>query len=150
MSIDPSPEQVKVWCEQLDCNFPQVADTFEDCMVEAFAQLTPEGIHAYLEQGRFLGKMGRGVEPVLIFLQEWPQVGRILGESALPAIMDAIRVMTKSPNGNAIAPFLQSLAGIARRLPSQEQMQQYLKLTLHFMDRTSGSLPSIQDRPSGE
>ncbi len=112
-------------------------------MVEAFAQLTPEGINAYLEQGRFLGKMGRGVEPVLIFLQEWPQVSRILGESALPAIMDAIRVMTNSPNGNAIAPFLQSLAGIARRLPSQEQMQQYLKLTLRFMDRTSGSIHGI-------
>lgn len=112
-------------------------------MAEAQALLTPEGINAYLEQGRFLSKMGRGVEPVLIFLQEWPQVARILGESALPAIMDAIRVMGKSPNGKAIAPFLQSLAAIARRLPSLEQMQHYLDLSLSTMNRTSGSIHGI-------
>ncbi|MDO8372232.1 MAG: hypothetical protein Q7T39_09915, partial [Polaromonas sp.] len=88
-------------------------------MTEANALLTPEGMNAYLEQGRILGKMGRGVEPVLIFLQEWPQVARTLGEAALPAIMDTVHAMTRSPNGKAIAPFLQSLAAIARRLPSQ-------------------------------
>ncbi|NMM12490.1 MAG: VWA domain-containing protein [Rhodoferax sp.] len=136
-------EQLAVWREQLDCGFPQVADVFADCIAEAQTLLTPEGIDAYLENGRFLGKMGRGVEPVLIFLQEWPQVARILGEVALPAVMDTIRAMTKSPNSQAIAPFLQSLAAIARRLPSQEQLQHYLDLALSFMDRTSGSIHGI-------
>ena len=112
-------------------------------MAEAQTLLTPEGITAYLEQGRSLSRMGRGVEPVLIFLQEWPQVAQILGESALPAIMDAVRVMTKSPNGRAIAPFLQSLAAIARRLTSPEQMQHYLNLSLRLMERTSGSIHGI-------
>jgi nitric oxide reductase NorD protein len=139
----PSPEQLAVWREQLDCGFPQVADVFTDCIAEAQTLLTAEGIDAYLENGRFLGKMGRGVEPVLIFLQEWPQVARILGEAALPAVMDTIRAMTKSPNSQAIAPFLQSLAAIARRLPSQEQLQHYLDLALSFMDRTSGSIHGI-------
>lgn len=112
-------------------------------MADAQALLTPEGIDAYLDQARFLGKMGRGVEPVLIFLQEWPQVARILGESSLPAIMNAIRAMTNSPNGKAITPFLQSLAAIARRLPSQEQLQHYLDLSLDYMERTSGSIHGI-------
>ena len=143
MRTGPSPEQLAAWREQLDCGFPQVAAVFEDCMAEAQALLTSEGIQAYLEQGRFLSQMGRGVEPVLIFLQEWPQVAQVLGETALPTIMDAIRVMTKSPNGRAIAPFLQSLAAIARRLPSQEQMQRYLNLSLRIMDRTSGSIHGI-------
>ena len=143
MHKSPSLEQLAVWREQLDCGFPQVADVFADCIAEAQTLLTPEGIDAYLENGRFLGKMGRGVEPVLIFLQEWPQVARILGEAALPAVMDTIRAMTKSPNSQAIAPFLQSLAAIARRLPSQEQLQHYLDLALSFMDRTSGSIHGI-------
>ncbi|WP_296503642.1 VWA domain-containing protein [Rhodoferax sp.] len=143
MHKSPSLEQLAVWREQLDCGFPQVADVFADCIAEAQTLLTPEGIDAYLENGRFLGKMGRGVEPVLIFLQEWPQVARILGEVALPAVMDTIRAMTKSPNSQAIAPFLQSLAAIARRLPSQEQLQHYLDLALSFMDRTSGSIHGI-------
>jgi nitric oxide reductase NorD protein len=134
---------MQAWREQLDCGFPQVAEVFEDCMADAQALLTPAGIQAYLEQARFLGKMGRGVEPVLIFLPEWPQVARILGESALPAIMDAIRAIWKSPNGKAITPLLQNLAAIARRLPSQEQIQHYLELTLDYMERTSASIHGI-------
>lgn len=127
----------------LDCGFPQVAEVLEDCMVEAQAVLSPEGLTAYLESGRFLSKMGRGVEPVLIFLQEWPQVAAILGETALASIMDATRVLNKSPNGRAIAPFFQSLASVARRLPTQAQMQLYLDLALHTMERTSSSIHGI-------
>jgi nitric oxide reductase NorD protein len=138
-----SPEQIAAWRAQLGCGFPQVADVFEDCMAEAQALLTPEGVDAYLAQGRFLSRLGRGPEPVLIFLQEWPQVAGILGEAALAPIMAAVGVMTKSPNGRAIAPFLQSLAAIARRLPSVAQLQQYLDLSLRFMERTSGSIHGI-------
>lgn len=139
----PSPEQLQAWRAQLDCGFPQIADVFEDCMREAQATLSPEGMAAFLEAGRFLGRMGRGVEPVLIFLQEWPQVAGILGESTLPAIMNAVRAIWKSPNGKAITPFLQSLAAIARRLPAQDQLQHYLDLTLDYMERTSGSIHGI-------
>jgi hypothetical protein len=134
---------MNAWRALLDCGFPQVTEVFEDCMVEAQAVLSPEGITAYLESGRFLGKMGRGVEPVLIFLQEWPQVATILGESALAPIIDATRVLNRSPNGRAIAPFLQSLASVARRLPTQAQMQHYLDLALHTMERTSSSIHGI-------
>ena len=63
------PEQLSAWRAQLDCGFRQVADVFEDCMAEAQANLSPEGINAYLKAGHTLGKMGRGTEPVLIFLQ---------------------------------------------------------------------------------
>lgn len=139
----PSPAQLQAWRQQLDCGFPQIADVFEDCMTEAQATLTLEGMAAYLEAGRFLGKMGRGVEPALIFLQEWPQVARILGESALPAIMNAVQAMWKSPNGKAITPFLQALAAIARRLSSPEQLQHYLDLALDCMERTSSSIHGI-------
>ena len=139
----PTASELAVWRAQLDCGFPQVVDVFEACMVEAQALLTTQGVDTYLEQGRFLGKMGRGAEPVLIFLQEWPQVARTLGESALPALMDAVRALNKSPNGKAIAPFLQSLAAVARRLPSPAQMQHYLDLSLRTMERTSGSIHGI-------
>jgi len=112
-------------------------------MAEAHAALTPAGMDAYLEAARFLGKMGRGVEPVLIFLQEWPPVARILGESSLSPLMDAIRVIWKSPNGKAITPLLQSLAAVARRLPSREQLQLYLQLALDLMERTSVSIHGV-------
>lgn len=128
------------WRTQLDTRFPQVDAVFESCMAEASRVLTPDGMDAYLQYARFLGKMGRGVEPLLMFLAEWPTVARTLGEDALPAISATIHSLWKSPNGKAINPFLQSLPAVARRLPAREPFQRYLSLSLHFMERTTGSI----------
>lgn len=129
--------------EQIDSRFPQVDDIFEECLKEARLVLSPSGIEAYLAQARFLGKMGRGVEPLLIFLQEWPQVAAILGEESLESFQETIHAIWKSPNGNAIAPFLETLPAIARRLPSIDLLKQYLAITLDLMDRTSTSIHGI-------
>ncbi|MFH1817658.1 MAG: VWA domain-containing protein [Pseudomonadota bacterium] len=126
--------------KQLDTRFPQVEEVFEDCMAEALSVLTPEGRDAYLEAGRVIGKLGRGAEPMLAFMEEWPSTAKAVGESALPAVMALIQRMQKSPNGRAIAPFLQTLAPVARRLQSQELLQHYLDITLDFMERTTGSI----------
>nr|WP_173068847.1 VWA domain-containing protein [Sulfurimicrobium lacus] len=134
---------MKGYREQLNCGFPQVKDVFDDCMAEALSMLSKDGITAYLEGAGFLCRMGRGVEPTLVFLEEWPSVAKNLGESALPAIMEFIHKMHKSPNGKAIVPFLQTLAAASRRLHSQEQMQDYMELALDFMSRTTGSIHGI-------
>lgn len=125
---------------QLDTRFPQVQEVFEDCMAEALTALTREGVDAYLEAGRVIGKLGRGVEPMLVFMEEWPSTAKAVGEAALPAVMSTVMRMQKSPNGRAIAPFLQTLAAVARRLHSEDQLQQYLDVTLDFMARTTGSI----------
>ncbi|PKO62995.1 MAG: hypothetical protein CVU24_01325 [Betaproteobacteria bacterium HGW-Betaproteobacteria-18] len=138
-----SPDQLQAWRTQLDSGFPQVADVFEDCMAEASTQLTPGGLDDYLAQARFLGKMGRGAEPVLIFLQEWPRVAQLVGEDALNPVMAAVKLINKSPNSKAIAPLLQTLAAVARRLPTQAQLQHYLDISLLLMERTSSSIHGI-------
>jgi hypothetical protein len=126
--------------KQLDTRFAQVEEVFDDVMAEALAVLTRDGIDAYLEAGRVIGKLGRGVEPMLAFMEEWPSIAKAVDESALPAVMTLIQRMQKSPNGRAIAPFLQTLAPVARRLQSQELLQHYLDITLDFMERTTGSI----------
>lgn len=133
------PLMAAYW-KQLDTRFPQVEEVFEDCMAEALAALTREGIDAYLEAGRVIGKLGRGVEPILAFLEEWPSAAKSVGEAALPAVMALIQRLQKSPNGRAITPFLQTLAPVARRLQSREQLQHYLDITSDFMERTTGSI----------
>lgn len=133
------------WWEQLDSGFPQVRDVFEECMQDALKVLSEQGIVAYLDSASFLGKMGRGIEPILIFLQEWPQVAQTLGEAAMPATMDCIHKMWKSPNGKAIVPFLESLPAVVRRLHSEQQLQDYLDLVVDFMNRTTGSIHGIHD-----
>src|SRR5512138_986754 len=125
---------------RLDTRFPQVEAVFEDCMAEALAVLTREGVDAYLDAGRVIGKLGRGVEPLLAFLEDWPSAAKAVGEAALPAVMALVMRMQKSPNGRAIAPFLQTLTAVARRLQSAEQLQHYLDVALDFMERTTGSI----------
>lgn len=137
------PEELDVYWQQLDCGFPRVAEVFPECMREALAKLSNEGVAAYIEYASFLGKMGRGAEPILIFLEEWPGIAKTLGAQALPEIAECIRRMYKSPNGKAITPFLQSLPSVVRRLPTQQQIQEYLALILDFMERTTGSIHGI-------
>ena len=131
---------MRAYWAQIDTGFPQVEAVFEDIMTEALAVLTRNGIDAYLEAARIIGKLGRGVEPMLTFLEEWPSTAQAVGESALPTVMALVQRMQKSPNGSAITCFLQTLAPVARRLHSQEQMQRYLDITLDFMERTTGSI----------
>ena len=137
------PEQLQPYWTQLACGFPRVAEVFPDCMREALATLSPDGVAMYIEHAHFLGKMGRGAEPILIFLEEWPEVAREVGEDALPDIMEFISRMWKSPNGKAITPFLQSLPVTARRLHTREQLRDYLAVALDLMERTTGSIHGI-------
>ncbi|MBI5938286.1 MAG: VWA domain-containing protein [Betaproteobacteria bacterium] len=109
-------------------------------MAEALAVLSREGLSAYLDAASFLGRMGRGDEPILAFLEEWPSVAKALGEEALSPVMKAIHAMHKSPNGKAIAPFIQTLAPVARRQHSLEQFEHYLDIAMDLMARTTGSI----------
>lgn len=133
------PLMVAYW-KQLDTRFPQIEAVFEDCMAEAVELLTREGLDAYLEAARVLGKLGRGVEPMLAFLEAWPSAAKAVGEAALPFVMDTIQAMQKSPNSGAMTPFLETLAPVAHRLHSLERIQRYLKISLGFMERTTGSI----------
>ena len=140
ISVDYQHPQARDYWRKLDCGFVQVAEVFEECLYEALALLSKQGVDAYVEAARVLGKMGHGAEPILIFLEEWPSTAAVVGEDALPPVMDAVRKMWKSPNGKAIAPFLQTLAAVARRLHSREQMEDYLEIALDLMARTTGSI----------
>jgi len=137
------PEDLQPYWTQLNCGFARVGLVFPNCMREALATLSKDGVEAYIENARFLGKMGRGAEPILIFLEEWPAVAKVLGEEVLPAVMDFVRKMTRSPNSKAITPFLQSLPTAARRLQSPQQFNDYLSIVQDFMERTTGSVHGI-------
>ena len=140
---DLHAERLPAWRRQLDCPFAQIDDVFAACLAEAHAKLSEVGLEDYLSQARFLGKMGRGVEPALIFLQEWPPIAQTVGEDALIAVMTTVRAINKSPNSTAIAPFLQTLSAVARRLPTQSQLQHYMDMCLLLQERTSSSIHGI-------
>lgn len=133
------PLMQQYWA-RLDTRFPQVAEIFEEAMAEALLVIDRPDLDAYLDAASFLGRLGRGVEPMLVFLEEWPSVVAAVGKEALTPVLDFVKAMQKSPNGKAIAPLLQTLAAVARRLQSVEQLQHYLDIARDLMVRTTGSI----------
>ena len=91
------PEQLQLYWAELACGFPRVAEVFPDCMRVALSSLSAGGVAAYIEHAKFLGKMGRGAEPILIFLEVWPEVAGEVGEDTLPDIMEFIRRIISRP-----------------------------------------------------
>jgi hypothetical protein len=132
--------QVQAYWQAVDCGFAPVADVFEECIYDALTSLHKDEMAAYVEAARFLGKLGRGHEPMLVFLQEWPAVAQEVGPGALGAVVDFIQTLQKSPNGKAITPFLQTLAAVARRLQSVGLLEDYLDVARELMLRTTGSI----------
>jgi len=126
--------------EQLTCNFQQLDLLFADCMEEAASCLSESGIQAYLEGASLVCMIGRGFEPVLVYLEEMPQVAARLGEAVLERVSQTVWKLSRTPNGAAILPFLQTLPEAARRLGSEEQLEHYIELVMDMMARTSSSI----------
>ncbi|MDE2269160.1 MAG: VWA domain-containing protein [Betaproteobacteria bacterium] len=147
-------DSIRASWARLDTRFPLVEAIFPACLADAQSVLTPDGLSAFLEAGRIIGKLGRGAEPLLAFLEAWPSTVRAVGEDLLAPVMAVVQGLQKSPNGRAITPFLQTLAPVAQRLQAGEQLQHYLDLTLDLMARTTRSIhgfhttypsPGLQD-----
>jgi len=133
-------EQLEQYRNQLKCSFEQLDHTFEDCMLEAFISLSDQGIKDYLEGASLVCMIGRGFEPVLVYLEEMPQVAKLLGENSLKIVSKAVWDLSRSPNGNSITPLLNSVAEAARRLGSEELFQKYIDLLFALAEKTTGSI----------
>jgi nitric oxide reductase NorD protein len=133
-------EQLEQYRSQLKCSFKQLDDTFADCMLEAFVSLSDQGIKDYLKGASLVCMIGRGFEPVLVYLEEMPQVAKLLGEECLSLVSGSVWELSRSPNGNSIPPFLNSVAEAARRLGSTELFQKYIDMLFDLSERTTGSI----------
>jgi nitric oxide reductase NorD protein len=124
----------------LKCNFAQLEDVFDDCMDEAVKSLSEDGINAYLEGASLVCMIGRGFEPVLVYLEEVPQICRHVGEQAAEQISQSVWKISRTPNGVSILSFLQALPSAARRLQSKQQFDHFIEIVFDFMEATTGSI----------
>jgi hypothetical protein len=140
--------QVRAGWQALDCSLPGVRPVFDACAHEAVARLGVHAVQAYWDGGRQLGKLGRGVAPVLAWLTYWPAVIEAIGEAHAADGKDAVWAvllrMHKSPNSAAIAPLLTALSPVAQRVQGLPLLQQFLDTVVSFMDRTTGSIHGRQ------
>ena len=119
--------------EQLNCGFQEIDPIFEDVMVNARRHLSEEAIAAYLEGASLTCKIGRGVEPVIVFLEEVPEIAARAGEAVIPLISQTVWKLSRSPNGKAILPFLQMLPEASRRLASEELLSNFIAMVLDMV-----------------
>lgn len=132
--------QLAEYRARFKCSFPQAREIFDACLTRALQTLSPAGMDEYLHAASLICMMGRGVEPVLVYLEEAPEVAEIVGEGSLADIANFTFQLNKSPNSKAIVPFLQSLAPVARRLECAESMRAYLQLVIDTMQATTPSI----------
>jgi hypothetical protein len=133
-------EELQIYRDALNCGFKDLDEVFGDCMEEALACLSGQGVKDYIEGASLVCMIGRGFEPVLVYLEEMPQVASLLGEGTLSLVSQTVWKMSRSPNGKAIPPFVQTIAEASRRLGSADSLQQYIDLLLDMMERTTGSI----------
>ena len=133
-------EELQTYREQLRCKFPLIDEHFEDFIKDALRRLSEEAVEAYLAGASTVCMIGRGVEPVMVFLEEMPEMAERVGESIIQKSADQVWIMSRSPNGNSINPFLNSLNEVTRCLPTEEQMEEYFDLVNHLAEETAGSI----------
>ena len=136
----PLSPELQAYRDQLKCSFEQIDEVFEGCMADARAHLSEQGIKDYLKGASLVCMIGRGVEPVLQFLEIMPEMAARVGEAVIPLISNGIWEASRTPNGAAIPPFMATLGEAARRLGSLEQIQHYLDILFDMMERTTGSI----------
>jgi len=134
---------IEVLREGLGRTFPAVDAVFDEYAAEAMRLLSAEGVRGWLDGAKFLGKLGRGVEPMLVFLKEAPQVAAIIGENSIDKLKNFAWRISRTPNGDAIVPFLQTAATAAGRLEDMALFEDYLQLLDDVMQETTTSLHGI-------
>ncbi|MBF0469921.1 MAG: VWA domain-containing protein [Gammaproteobacteria bacterium] len=135
-----SDPDLRLYRDQLKCNFPQLEDVFEDCIHDALRQLSTLGVKHYLDGATLVCMIGRGFEPVLIYLEEMPDIANRLGEEMLEEVSQAVWKLSRTPNGAAIPDFMQCLPEASRRLCCYDQMQLFFRLIFEMMERTTSSI----------
>jgi len=142
-SSERSIEFANYW-QKLGCNFPQVDRVFNIRMREARVLLSVDGIMSYIENARFIGRMGRGFEPLMAYLEQAPVVASEVGERALVDLREFAQEIARHVNFDAMVPFLQTSGAVSRRLQSYELFKQYIELIRDMMERTTGSVHGKQ------
>ena len=140
MNLCIPKEELARYRDLLNCNFSEVEQVFPDCMEEAVSLLSEQGIKDYLDGASLISMIGRGFDPVLTYLEEMPQVAARLGEGCLCLVSQTVWQISRTPNGQAIPAFLQTIAEAARRLGSERQLRHYIELVMDMMERTTTSI----------
>ncbi len=145
-----NPASTQRYRDRLKCSFAQIEECFDDYIKDALRNLSNDGVENYLSGASLICMIGRGWEPVMIYLEEMPGMAHRLGEPILAVVSKRVWDMSRTPNGKAIPPFMQCLPEASRRLGSMEQMQHFLDILTAMMEQTTTSVHGIHKTHSSQ
>ena len=125
-----SEEDIAALRARLTCKVAKIDDVFPGALAEAAGIMSAQGVEKWLEGADIVCALGRGLELPVIFLEETPQVARHCGEGVILAVADAARSLSDLAAPKAIAPFLQNLPFVARRLGDAALLRDWMGLLL--------------------
>lgn len=129
-------EKLATYQEKFTSSWEQAQEVFPQCVAEADQLLSDESVLTYIDKAEFLGQIGLGVEPCLIYLAEMPEIASHIGEESLDLIADYVYTLGRSPNRKSVVPFLESLRSVCRRVDDIESLRRYIKVIDTFIAST--------------
>ncbi|MDM8564235.1 VWA domain-containing protein [Candidatus Halobeggiatoa sp. HSG11] len=126
--------------EQLRCSVSNIDDIFDECLCEAKASMSPEGIATWLNAASRVCALGRGKELVLILLEQMPEIVRLTDESIIEDVTDMSETLSSLLQGPAINPFLTTLPAVARRLDDAKLLREWLKMVTNMAEEAKEGL----------
>ncbi len=129
-----------VEADEIKCRYREVRELLPESLAELRQRLSPAALKDFAKGLELLCMMGRGAEAPLVFMEEAAEVAVHAGEKMIYPVAKAAYQISRSPNADAIVPFLQTIAAVARRLEEEKLLQGYLDLVQELVDRTSISI----------
>ena len=105
---------------------PAILDTLNAIFQEASRNMSPAGLHDYLEGAKGLNQLGRGRDIVISYLEEMPAVVKECGEDIIRDVISAAMKLSSMTSGEVIALLFTTLPTAARRLGDPELLRGYL------------------------
>lgn len=124
---------------------PAVSSRLELVWHELGRTLTPQGLDSYLRGVHGLLALGRGIEPVLAYMDTMPAVAREVGEQVLPDTLNAVMQLSSLTSGTVIVSFFSSLPVAARRMGDADLLRQYLGLVHQVASKAPRGLRPMLD-----
>ncbi len=122
---------IAAWRNRLRCQVSKVDDIFADALLDAMGAMSNEGVAKWLEGADVVCALGRGRDLPVIFLEEMPEVARHCGEGVILGAADVARTLSDLTAPKAIAPFLQNLPSVARRLRDADLLRDWFRVMIH-------------------
>lgn len=130
------PEALDNYLQRYKCKFPDAIELFPECLDKSLLILSHEEINHYIDGINFLCSVGQGVEPVLAYMREMPEIAAHIGVDSLKLVKNYVYKLARSPNKKALVPFLFSLKSVCKHINVINQLKSYFELIDELIEKT--------------